>query len=184
MQWPGRAGAEKRQQFQQKTSAFQSVHSAGKGEAPVTSGRGLVDQNGGVLIYIGSQRLDAITDRDDAAGGNTVPDVFRPHMVGICEHHVVLLDQCETTGLRAVKRYHSYRVQSAATPRVKMKEAFPPKPAVAGIGRRHCESFASADASTLICMGKKHGGSNLQDLPLQFDAGHVVAIDHIGTPLS
>src|SRR5437867_1964647 len=183
MQRPGRTGAKQRKQLQQNTSAFQDIHSAGESEPPLPSGLSFVEQNRGVIIYIGPQRLDAITDRDNTTVRDTVPDVFRPHMLGICEHHVIVLDQSETTGLSAVKRNHLCGVQSAATPRIEVEETLPPKPALAGIGRGYFESFASADASPLIRVGEKHGWSNLQNLPLELKAGQVVAIDHIGTPL-
>jgi len=105
-------------------------------------------------------------------------------MLGMCEYQLVLLDQREASGIHAVKREHGYGIQPAAALRVKVKETLPSKSPVARVGCGQAESFASADASTLIGVREEHGGSNAQDLPLQFNTGKIVAIDHIGVPVS
>src|SRR5205823_12232155 len=107
---------------------------------------------------------DAIRNHDDAVRGNPMLNVFVLHMLGICEYQLVLLDQFQASRLRAVKRHHFYWIQPATAPRVELKQTFPSESAVARVRRRQRKSFASADASTLIRVGKKHGRSKIHYL--------------------
>src|SRR5438552_8395600 len=114
------------QRFEKRCASLEKFHSPNEEQVPSAPTCLVISARG--RFYRFSRRLlrlrlgDFIHEAVDARFGYSIPDVFFPHVSGVCDDCLILVKVCQSAGFAAKQPPHGDRVPAPAAPRKIVQE--------------------------------------------------------------